>query len=639
MINPADSRKAAALTLLGSLIVSLLWAMLMTATLELLGSGGDVGQLVGYHIHDHGAVFLIDSAVIWVIVALVLAATGRLWLTLAITLSVTLIVGLVNHQKLELRREPVYPSDIDFLHSPGFLVEMVGVLPLVLGVLGGALLGVLAFLAGRRSSRLFPPIRRAATPRAWLALTVGRGVAAVTCVLLLLQLSSFNAEGNRVRDLYESAGVKWAWWNQKVNYERNSVVAGLLYNLDVPAMEAPEGYTEGAMKALAAKYAAKARRINKQRSPKALDDVNVIVILSEAFSDPTAIAGVRVKKDPFPFTRRLMRRTTSGDMLAQLIGGGTANMEYEALTGLSMADYQPQLVSPYQMLVSKQKSFPSAVGYFKTRGHRAVAIHPYLKEFYHRDRVYPALGFDRFLYDETMDHHAKLPNGKFTSDAAVYDETLEQLEASDPPVLLNVVTMQNHYPSAGQFEKDWPVSAPKGVRRQLARYLTGLNASDQALKSFLARLKASSEKTAVVLYGDHLPAFWGEDIHALNGERVMKSTPYFIWTNFATKKLRTPALVSPTQFLPMLFDQLDAPLPPFYVLLRELRSAVPAREGAVTYDRRGNPLDEEDLSPKAVELLHDYRMVLYDLSVGKRYSQDALFYAPGTEPLTATLRP
>jgi hypothetical protein len=472
-----------------------------------------------------------------------------------------------------------------------------------------------------------------------LVLSVGRGVAAVTCIFLLVQLSSFNAEGNRFRDLYESAGVKWAWWNQKVNYERNSVVAGLLYNLDVPPMEEPVGYREATMDAIADKYAAKARRINASRDPEALDDVNVVVILSEAFSDPTAIGGVRVKKDPIPFTRALMRNTTSGNMLAQLVGGGTANMEYEVLTGLSMADYQPQLASPYQMLVSKQKSFPSAVGYFKTRGHRAVAIHPYLKEFYHRDRVYPALGFDRFVYDETMDHHAKLPNGRFTSDAAVYDETLDELRASDAPVLLNLVTMQNHYPSAGQFDRDWPVSAPKGLRRQLARYLTGLNASDQALESFLRRLSKSSEKTAVVFYGDHLPAFWGEDIHALNGDRVMKSTPYFIWTNFPTKKLRTPALTSPTQFMPMLFDQLDAALPPFYVLLDELRAAVPARERAVAYDRNGSLLDETDLSLKAQRLLRDYRMVLYDLSVGERYSQDALFYTPASTPAAATLRP
>jgi len=380
------------------------------------------------------------------------------------------------------------------------------------------------------------------------------------------------------------------------------------------------------MDAIAARYVAKARHINATRDPSALNGVNVVLVLSEAFSDPTVIKGVSVKGDPIPFTRSLMKRSTSGRMLAQLFGGGTANMEYEALTGFSMADYQPQLSSPYQMLVSKQDTFPSAVGYFEAHGHRALAVHPYFKEFYHRDLVYPVLGFDRFIYDDTMQHDARLPNGRFTSDASAFAETLDQLDKSDAPLFLNLVTMQNHYPYGHEYDEEWPVAAPKDVRRQLGPYLTGLHASDQALADFVEKLSAMPEKTAVVFYGDHLPALWSKDIYALNGDPTMKSTPFFIWTNFPTPQVRTPALTSPTQFLPILFDQLNAPLPPFYVLLDQLRSVVPARERGVAYDTTGAAIDEDDLTPRAQKLLDDYRMVLYDLSVGRRYSQDALFY-------------
>ncbi|HET7690234.1 MAG TPA: LTA synthase family protein [Nocardioidaceae bacterium] len=635
MIKPADSRKAVLETLVGTLFATLGWAMLLTATLELFRSGGDFERLIGYNLYRRFSVFLIDSAVIWVLLVLILALVGRLWVTFALGLSLTLTIGLVNHQKLELRREPVYPSDVDFLRSPTFLVEMVGVLPLVLAFLGLVALSALLVLAGRRTARVFRPIRRQATPRAWLALSVGRGLAVIACLAVVTQLAAFNADGNRVKGLYESAGVQWAWWSQKVNYERNGVVAGLLYNLDVPPMEMPEDYSRTTMQAIATKYGDKARRINARRDASALDGLNVVVVLSEAFSDPTVIKGATVKGDPIPFTRGLMRRTTSGNMLAQLVGGGTANMEYEALTGLSLADYQPQLNSPYQMLVPKQESFPSAVGYFKEHGHEALAIHPYFKEFYHRDQVYPILGFDRFTYDETMKHDEKLPNGTFASDAAAYAETLAEIQASDSPVFLNLVTMQNHYPFADQFDKDWPVEAPGDVRPELARYVTGLHASDQALEAFLADLSASPEKTAVVFYGDHLPAFWTEEIHELNGDQVMKTTPFFIWTNFPTRKVQTPPLMSPTHFLPTLFDQLNAPLPPFYVLLNELRSQIPARESGVAYDASGALIEAGDVTPEVEELIRDYRLVLYDLSVGERYSQDDLFYSLANQSTTA----
>ena len=75
--------------------------------------------------------------------------------------------------------------------------------------------------------------------------------------------------------------------------------------------------------------------------------LNVVVVLSEALSDPTLVPGVGLDEDPIPFTRRLMATTTSGAMLSPQVGGGTANMEFEALTGLSLSQCQAQLTSPY----------------------------------------------------------------------------------------------------------------------------------------------------------------------------------------------------------------------------------------------------------------------------------------------------
>ncbi len=137
-----------------------------------------------------------------------------------------------------------------------------------------------------------------------------------------------------------------------------------------------------------------------------MDDVNVVLVLSEAFSDPEQLEGVEYAEDPIPRTRRTMQATTSGSMLAQLFGGGTANMEFETLTGMSLSQFNPQMQTPYQMLVDEYDTFPSAVGYLAAQGHRPIAIHPYMTGMYKRETVYPILGFDEFLGEDEIEDAA-----------------------------------------------------------------------------------------------------------------------------------------------------------------------------------------------------------------------------------------
>jgi hypothetical protein len=106
----------------------------------------------------------------------------------------------------------------------------------------------------------------------------------------------------------------------------------------------------------------------------------------------------------------------------------------------------------------------------------------------------------------------------------------------------------------------------------------------------------------------------------------MRSTPFFLWANTPMAKSDTAAMTSPIYFLPMLYDALGAELPPYYALLRELQDQIPAMEQGLYLDDSGRPVEERELSPAAKAVLRDYRLVQYDLSVGGRYSQDALLY-------------
>lgn len=101
------------------------------------------------------------------------------------------------------------------------------------------------------------------------------------------------------------------------------------------------------MEELAKKYSSEANQINGTRANN-LTDNTVIMILSESFSDPTRVPGIALAEDPMPNIRALKETTTSGLMLSPGFGGGTANIEYQSLTGLDLALFDDSMQSMYQ---------------------------------------------------------------------------------------------------------------------------------------------------------------------------------------------------------------------------------------------------------------------------------------------------
>lgn len=571
--------------------------------------------------------FLIGTAVVWLLVLLVLAVTGRMWLTVPIVAAATGLVGFINATKLEMRHEPLYPSDWYFALHPLFLLHLLD--PPQLGILAGGLAGlVLLALALRWLLRRYSTsVQRATQPGLWGWLLAGRAVVAVTCLSAIGYVGHFNSPDNYVRETYEAQGARWKYWHQAANYAVNGFVGGTLYNLSTEAMPTPRDYTQATMAGIVRQYDALAHRLNKGRTGS-FEDTNVVLLLSESFSDPTRINGVDLARDPIPYTRSLMRTTTSGRMLAQFYGGGTANMEFEALTGLSLTQFNPQVVSPYQQLLPRFRSFPSVVGLFKDMGHRAIAIHPFTTTLYQRETVYPILGFDEFVHDETMQTAEKLERSSYISDRSAFAETLHQIDSTERPALVNLVTMQNHYPHTGIYDRPIPVTGTHSAEEtaEVGGYARGLSYTDAALKPFIDSLRRSDERTVVLFYGDHLPPVWSKETSAQNSPRKMRSTPFFVWSNFGRQPPKRLTTTSPIYFVNQVYDAADAKLPPYYALLSALHEEIPALARGMMIGPDDQRLDESELSPRAKDLLHDYRLVQYDLTVGHQYTKDGMLY-------------
>jgi phosphoglycerol transferase MdoB-like AlkP superfamily enzyme len=601
------------------------WVALCNATLTLLQTHGNFGRLFRVDLGEAPLVFLLSSTVLWFVLLLVIGVTGRFFVSCAAVLVACGLVGFANQQKLLIRNEPLLPSDLGFATQTAFMTDVVSAWSVVIAV--ACVVGVMAaaWVLGHYVQKVFPRLSRRAYPSLWRRWLVARATMVLVSALVLTYVAQFNQTGNVVRAMYDKTGITWAYWFQKGNYLRNGPVAGFLYNLSVPAMDVPSGYSERRMSEVAARWERGADRLNAGAT-SSLEGVNVVIVLSESFSDPTKLEGVTLERDPIPFVRQLMASTPSGTMLAQHFGGGTANMEFEALTGQSLSQFLPQSNTPYSMTVRHQSDYPSIVGYLKSLGHTAVAIHPYHPGMYSRSEAYDALGFDDFVTEEDMASAEKVDDNRYVADSSAFAEAMLQLRKSEGTDLLNVVTMQNHYPNHRSYDDPMRVSGvdPR-VAPAVGNYARGLEYSDAALADFIDDLKAYDEPTAVIYYGDHQPALWRADPRVSADHKAMYRAPFLLWSNARDLPPETVGLASPIYFAPMLFRSLDLEVPPFYALLAALQRRIGAMENGRYYSSDGSSLEDPESDPATRRLLRDYRLVQYDFSVGQGFAESRMF--------------
>lgn len=609
------------------------WPVHLMSVLIVIAVAAGCAFILQYSMHRHWSqrsewattLSWLDVSVVTVLITCLWAVIGRLWITLALTSSLSLILAGINRVKIELREEPVFPSDRDFLSESGFFIAMVDTSTVVTLVVTVILIAAILVIIGWLAGRLYPPPRlRKPDGRPHWGVIITRLVVFLVTGGLLVHATNFNEPRNLWRALYEADGAAWAPFSQLQNYRNNGFVGGFLYNMPVQAMDRPEGYDADAMAQLAERYAERAEKINADRTGS-LEDVNVVFVLSESFTDPSWMHGFSLDENPIPATQQIMSETTSGTMYAHLYGGGTATMEFESMTGQPVGVFRSQVSSPYQMFVADQAAYPSAVGAFSALGHHTVAIHAYNLSMYKRMQVYETLGFDEVVRDATMRSQERIEDNRYISDRSAFDEVLYHLDRNEDPVFVNLVTMQNHG-AYHDFYSDPIVSDISDANRadEIGHYFRGLAHSDVALVDFLAELEARDETTIVVLYGDHHPGVYSQEILDANDPDAHFRTPFFVWSSESNTAQHIEA-ITPAMFLPFVYEVADAPVPPFVALLDDVRHSIPVIQHARTLDADGQPVDPENLDAETAALLEDLTMVQYDFSIGRRHAVDTMW--------------
>lgn len=609
---------------------------------------------------DHQYQALLNFIVLGVIYLTLVLILNRFWVASAIFGTVMTVFAVANHIKIESRNEPVIPADLNFI-TGGNAGELTSFIPnSSQALVDGAVAGVICFVAICIVMQ-FLDGRNAVIPCHWLhpfasvknfAGTITRILAAALSTALVFSFVwGLGADDSWATKFAHNLSDRPQPWNPIADATSNGPAINFLQLAHTKIMDKPEDYSEETMTKIAKKYSKEADSINQSRTTN-LTDNTVIMVLSETFSDPTRVPGVSFAEDPIPNIRQIKNETTSGLMLSPGYGGGTANIEYQALTGLSMANYSATLSIAYQQLVPGQKWDQSLNQLWNEKNGEdsSVAFHAYNRNMYFRDINYKKFGFSKFY---ATDGKPKLTNlypidsAWYASDESFYSQVLKKMQSSDGNKFYQVVTMQNHMPyediyADNQFkELDTSENLQENERLNIETYTKGLNYTDQSTQDFLNALNNIDRPITVIFYGDHLPGIYSTAYSDSDNILGLHETDYFIWSNNASSAAGTKldnassAYTSSNYFSAQLASHLNAKVSPYLAFLTEMHQAIPAMsvpsaaggspDKPVYLNAAGARISEKDLSEEAKTLLHNYKLIQYDMSAGKNYLKDTDF--------------
>ena len=330
---------------------------------------------------------------------------------------------------------------------------------------------------------------------------------------------------------------------------------------------------------------------------------NIVVVQLESYFDVNRLAGVTYSRNPVPNLTRLREMCSTGFLTVPSIGAGTANSEFEVISGMSL-DYFGTGEYPYETVL--QSNVCESVNFIlKEEGYACHAIHNHTATFYDRNKVYANLGFDTFTSIEYMEHVERNPLG-WARDEILTDEVLRALDATAGQDLVYTVSVQAHgkYPTE-VIDPDQPITVrgvPEGIDPVgFAYYINQLYETDAFIGQLVSALERREEPTVLVLFGDHLPNFELTEDMLTDGSLLQ--TEYLIWSNIGLEKEDKD--LEAYQLMADVADRLD------------YHSGVLIR---LHQERENNPSYQQDLE-----------MLEYDILYGNHYAYEGVLPFEPTE--------
>lgn len=571
-------------------------------------------------------VFLFNAFIIWLILLAIWAICGRPILTAGISFAAITILTFIHIAKYNSRGYPLLPEDFQLASEASSLskfVDMGSIVRLIIAIIiVEVLLAVFSYYCGKKLH-----LRRQCDKRQNIIfrhLIITRVAVLGLSVLVFMGSTYFvrHNMGARYEDIF--LGTHFTAWNQNRNYDDNGFVLGFLYNFQKLKLDAPEGYGEERIANIKEKYKIVANAENAKRKKASDEGVSVIVILNESFFDPSVeFQGKKFSDyyqieggDVLPELHRIQQSAASGWMYSLDYGGGTANIEFEALT--SMSKFWLDTV-PYTALIPKAGNIPSVASMLKKQKYDTLAIHPFNGGMYKRNIALAKQGFDKFITEIEMDYKEHEGDSEYINDQSAYKQVLKELNSTEDNQVIGLITMQNHTPynESTYAEHQFKVTGSKEIddtrMQSIETYLQTLHESDKYLGEFINELSQLDKKVAVLYFGDHSAGVFDitNDSKVKEESDLSRVTPYFVWTNYDSgikggSKLPT---TTPNCMMNTMFNQLRWQKDPFYYLVDDVCSSEPIL----------TPTFLEGREFELTETLQNYQLLVYDYLGGQRY--------------------
>ena len=413
-------------------------------------------------------------------------------------------------------------------------------------------------------------------------------------------------------------------WDHNIGMSEYGYVLYATANAGEAKVEPPEGYSAEKVDEILSKYGKTSGAYSVMATPsRDVQSPNLIMIMNESFSDLEVLGDISTNMPYLDYFNRLKKNTIRGYVESSVYGGYTANAEFEFLTGCTKA-FLPG--NPYLQYIDDY--LPNLITNLKAQGNyqEAIAFHPYYPSGYNRNRVYPLLGFDRFLSLE--DVTAPKLVRKYVGDESDYEmiEKLYEEKEEGTSLCLFNVTMQNHNSytdTSYEFEEKVTMTAAS-PQFEVNQYLSLMRMSDKAIQKLIAYFKKEEEPTMIVIFGDHQPHLPDSFYQAVMGktpdsftqaENMLKyKVPFLIWANYDIPE-QTIENTSINYLSAIMCQAAGLELTDFQRFLLHMYEKLPSVSANGYYDENGrlhnwNSVSDSDSEYK--ELLWEYEMIQYN---------------------------
>lgn len=525
---------------------------------------------------------------------------GRTSISMAICVAAIAIIGVGNYFVVMFRSNPIVPWDIysfetamsvadNYVFSVDWaLAEHIAMFILML------IVGVRTNI--RLSKKILRPI-----------LTVAMCIPAYFYISYLWQ-----------DNLERNTGLNDTLFNAKYMHSKDGFFVSFILDIHFLQIEEPKNYSDEYALSLLNE-----QEVEKVETPEELPDI--IAIMDETFSDPAVLGEFETNKDYMPFVHSILRgevaNTISGYADVSVLGGNTANSEFEFLTGNSMAFF-PNGSVPYLQYI--RDGISTIVPQLEEYGYTTYGTHPYRAKGWNREFIYDLMGFDYRYFQGSFPFEDKLRN--YVSDEADFKSILEWRNNTEGPFFMFNVTMQNHSNYGGDFDNFDPQIVAKFKNtysnKYLNKYLSLMYETDQDVASLLSELSQSDRKTIVVFWGDHQPndyvvrpiyKEYGLDFdnQTYEQQQQRQKTPFFIWANYDIQE-QTNVEISLNYLNILLFETAGLQLDEYQTFRKNLWQGQIPMMNAVGYRNDDGDLVEYDDAPEEIQnLLNEYQNIQY----------------------------